>query len=125
MRKIILTGSLILVGVGLVLSGCGASKGFVQEEITKARTEINAEHAKNLDIRATDLNNDLTKQLTEIRKSYAMVTQVESKLYDFEQKVMKVIETKVSEINQVIQVLQNKMDTFKVANQEDVTRLSQ
>ena len=114
---------LVLVCVGLIVAGC-VSKGFVREEIDKTTTQLNIEHAKNLDTKVTELNNDLSKQIVEIKKNYVLNKELDSKLYEYDQEIKKVIETKIEELNVIVQALQQKIETFKVANQDDIIQLS-
>ncbi len=116
------------ITVGLVLStillvGC-ASKGFVLEEVNKAKSNINTEQGKKLDDSVTQVSSELTKRIMTLETEYVSKNHLQSELYTYEQKLMKVIDEQIAEIKTAMEELNSWKSEFKFANKEDITQLS-
>ncbi|MBI4712696.1 MAG: hypothetical protein HY762_05280 [Planctomycetes bacterium] len=114
-----------LVCVGVLAVGCWAKPAFVQDEIKKAKDEINTQHAKQLDEGLNKVTTDMNKRFATIETSYALSTKVEADLYAFGQKMMKEVEARLESIKAIAKELQDRLDTFKLANEGDLKKLSQ
>lgn len=116
------------ITVGLVLStillvGC-ASKGFVLEEVNKAKSIITKEQGKKLDDSVTQVSSELTKRIMTLETEYVSKNHLQSELYTYEQKLMKVIDEQIAEIKTAMEELNSWKSEFKFANKEDITQLS-
>ena len=116
------------ITVGLVLStillvGC-ASKGFVLEEVNKAKSNINTEQGKKLDDSVTQVSSELTKRIMTLETEYVSKNHLQSELYTYEQKLMKVIDEQIAVIKTAMEELNSWKSEFKFANKEDITQLS-
>ena len=96
MKKWAIITSMALIAC-IVFTGC-ASKGFVRDEISKAKAEITNEQAKLLKEEIGKLEMESSKRMTTIETNYALKSALESATYNLEQKLMKDIENRIAEI---------------------------
>lgn len=124
MRQIWKLVGIIICG-GVVLGGCGVSKGFVREEIAKSKSEVTRSYTETLDKELRRVQDDLRKRIADIEDKYATKTHVESELYSHTQELIKKIDEKIKTVQTLVDKLKEKMETLKVASRDDVKQLSQ
>jgi hypothetical protein len=113
-----------LICAGILLGGC-VSKGFILDEINKSKANIDSEQAKKLDETTTKISSDLSKRMLTLETEYVSKNFLQSELYNNEQKIMKEVDTRVDNAKKLVDEVHQKMETFKMANQGDIEKMSQ
>lgn len=105
-----------------VLMGC-ASKGFVQEEIAKSKTEITNQYTKALDDSYTKLSTSVNKSISEIQQAYALKTYVDGENYKLRQELLKDVDARVETVKKLSDELKVTLDSLKMSGEAGLENL--
>ena len=114
--------ALFALGAAILASGC-ATKGFVTEEINKAKAEIANEQIKPLDAKIDNVNNEINKRITGVEQSYALKSMVEADIYKCKQDIFKEVDNKLVSIQTLMDEFKKIMEVRKFAQQEHIDML--
>lgn len=114
----------LMLGVGVLLAGC-ASKGFVREEVNKTRTEVTEEQNKLREEKISEMGSKLSTRMTNLETNFATKNMLESDLYNSKQEILKEVDNKLKALKNVLSDISQRMDTIKLANEDDVVKLGQ
>ncbi|MFA5793767.1 MAG: hypothetical protein WC980_01660 [Candidatus Brocadiia bacterium] len=107
----------------VVLMGC-ASKGFVQEEISKARTELINGYTKSVDESYAKLSSELKKSIVDIQTNYALKNFVEGENYKVKQELLKEVDSRIETVKKLSEDLRTTLDSLKMSGESGLENLA-